>query len=88
MICTNDGVKAVRTIKRKPAQDRWNLELLNSFCGLPWNYRAGTKTDSSDIVEFLPAHQPIDAHQGVDPSAMGGPEGDVFSRTLRFSVPT
>ena len=36
LIGTPEGVKAVRTIRRKPIQDRWDMKALNSFKGLPW----------------------------------------------------
>ena len=82
-------MKAVRTIRRKPAQDRWDLEALNSFRGLPWRYKAGVKDEPTDAIEYGPAHKALpDGHAGKDPLAVGGqPDGDVYSRNFKFSEP-
>ena len=85
LIGTPDGIKAVRTIRRKPSQDRWNLESLNNFRGLPWKYKAGVQGELHDAIEYGPANQALpNGRAGADPLAMGGPEGDVFSRTFEI----
>ena len=76
LIGTPDGVKAVRTIRRRPIQDRWNTEALNNFRGLPWRYNAGVQNEPHDAIEYAHANQPLkNDHPGLDPVAMGGGTG-------------
>ena len=89
LIGTPDGVKAVRTIRRKPVSDRWNIEALNNFKGLPWRYRAGVKDEPTDAIEYGPINQALQNDpQDKGPGIVGGqPEGDIYSRNFIFFGP-
>ena len=39
LIGTPSGIERVRTIKRRPIQERWDLRAFNAFRGLPWKYK-------------------------------------------------
>ena len=86
LIGTPEGVKTVRTIRRKPIEERWDIDKLNKFKGLPWRYKAGVQDEPHDAIEFGPANQPLpDGHAGKDPLAMGGqPDGDIYSRNFKI----
>ena len=52
MIGTLDGVVAVRAIRRKPEQDRYDVEALNALRGLPWRHKAGVQNEPRDAIEY------------------------------------
>ena len=88
LIGTPDGVKAVRTIRRKPIQDRWDIEALNNFKGLPWKHKAGTKDESTDAIEYGPANQAIqDDRAGGALRSWGGQKAIFIAAVLNFFVP-
>ena len=84
LIGTPNGIERARTIKRLPVPDRWNVQLLNTFRGLPWKLKDVQSVD--DIPEAEYGAPGTDDAEGVHipPSAMGG---TYIVGLLKFSRP-
>ena len=76
---TPEGVKRVRTVKRKARETRWSIDALNSFRGLPWQLQATKRELVTDVIAFGPAVKPMPIAARIpDPISNGG--GDIYSR--------
>ena len=51
---TKDGILKCRTIRRKAPDARWNIELLNSIKGLPWDFKPQGELPSEQQLQPLP----------------------------------
>ena len=74
-------MERVRTIRRQPAPDRWNVQLLNSFRGLPWKYKDVETVDDIPSVEYGAAVANDDGAGVSLPDAMGG---DIYTRAFKI----
>ena len=75
------AVKSVRTIKRRPIEERWKLDALNNFRGLPWRFKAGVENEPRDAITYGPAAPALPA-MGGQPAAQA--VGDIYSRAFKI----
>ena len=83
VILTNAGAITVRSIRRVPAADQYEVSYLNDACGLPWapsGKRSKVRTQSSNVVAVpIPASDP--------PAPAPKASGDVQSAQPDVSCP-
>ena len=59
-IGTRQGIFVVQSIKKKPPDHQWSMDLLKTISGLPWNLRPGGPSKipaPADLVPELPEAQ-------------------------------
>ena len=61
-IGTNEGIVKCRAVRRKPPNERWNIQALNSFKGVPWDMEARSLCEPSceEQLKPLPASDQVD----------------------------